>query len=156
MKGYIGEGQKKETLKQKNTNQNKNPPFGYSPIPLSEKLGCRLFSRTRKQAWRPLCGRELWVKVNLPRMGSQRTWSATVMSRKGREGWVQHCPLSYDQACCMHPPSVKCYAAQAFSFKSDVDPKLMPKEKNQIAKRKVCTVIQSFLLHLPNPHSGHS
>ena len=64
--------------------------------------------------------------------------------------------LSYDQACYMHPPSVECYGAQAFSINFDFVHKLMPKEKNQIAKRKVCTVIQSLLSRLPNHHSGHS
>ena len=34
----------------------------------------------------------------------------------------------------MHPPFVGCYAVHAFSFASEIDPKLMPKEKNQITK----------------------
>ena len=45
------------------------------------------------------------MKVNLPGIGSQRTRSTTAMSRKGREGWLQRCPFSYDQACCTQPLS---------------------------------------------------
>ena len=58
------------------------------------------------------------------------------------EGWLQHCPLSYDQARCIHPPFVEYYGIQAFSIASDFDPKLMPKIQNQITMRKV---IQSLL-----------
>ena len=36
------------------------------------------------------------------------------MQRKKREGWLQHWPLSYNQARCIHPPFVECYAGQAF------------------------------------------
>ena len=49
------------------------------------------------------------------------------MDRKRRKGWFQHCPLSYDQARCIHPPFVECFAIQSFSIASDFDPKLMPK-----------------------------
>ena len=41
----------------------------------------------------------------------------------------------------MHTPFVECYAAQVFSIASDLDPKQIPKEKNQIPIRKVCAVI---------------
>ena len=67
------------------------------------------------------------------------------MSRKRREGWLQRCPLSYDQARCIHPPFAECYAIQAFSIASDFDPKQMPKVQNQITMRKVCIVIQSLV-----------
>ena len=53
MKECIEEGQKTPKAK-KNTNQNKNPSFGYSSIPSSKKLRRRLFSGTRKQAGRSL------------------------------------------------------------------------------------------------------
>ena len=36
------------------------------------------------------------------------------MGRKRGEGWLQRCPLSYDQARCFHSTFVKCYAIQAF------------------------------------------
>ena len=101
------------------------------------------------QAW--LTRRRKQLRLNLPRVGSQRTQSVTTMSR---EGWLQCCPLSYDQACCMPPPFVKCYAIQVFFVTSDFDPQLMLTEKNQVANWKVCTVIQSFLFHLPNHDSG--
>ncbi len=42
----------------------------------------------------------------------------------------------YDQACSMHPPHVECYAVQVFFVVSGFDPKLMPKENNQITKKK--------------------
>ena len=61
---------------------------------------------------------------------------------------------SYDQGCCMHPPFVKCYAVQAFSIASDIDPKLMPTEKNQITMRKVCAVIRSLFPRRPNSGYG--
>ena len=88
-------------------------------------------------------------KVYLLGMGSRRTLTADAMRKKKRERWLQHCPLSYDQACCIHPPFVECYAMQAF-------PKLMPKEKYQITMRKVCIVIQSLLSRRPHHHSGYS
>ena len=44
------------------------------------------------------------------------------MRKKGRKGWLQYCPLSHDQACCMHQPFVECYATQAFSVTSEFDP----------------------------------
>ena len=53
-------------------------------------------------------------------------------------------------------PFIECYAIQAFSIAFNLDSKLMPKEQNQITMRKVCTVIQSFLLRLPNHHSKHN
>ena len=34
----------------------------------------------------------------LPGMGSRRTRTVDAMGRQRREGWLQHCPLSYDQA----------------------------------------------------------
>ena len=51
------------------------------------------------------------------------------------------CPFAYDQACCMHPPFAECYAFQASSIASNLDPKLMPKEQDQITIRKVFTLI---------------
>ena len=68
------------------------------------------------------------------------------MHRKRREGWLQRCPLSYDQARCVHPPSVECFAIQAFSIVFDFGPKLMPKVQNQTTIRKVCIVIQPVLI----------
>ena len=62
----------------------------------------------------------------------------------------------YDQARCIHPPSVECYAIQAFSIASDFDPQLMPKIQNQIAMRKVSIVIQSLPSRNPNHHSSYS
>ena len=53
-------------------------------------------------------------EVNLLEMGSRRTRTADAMRRKRREGWLQYCPLSYDQAHCIHPPFVERYAIQAF------------------------------------------
>ena len=44
---------------------------------------------------------------------------------------------TFDQTRCMHPLSVECYAVRAFSIASDFDPKVMPKEQNQITNRKV-------------------
>ena len=44
------------------------------------------------------------------------------MRRNRREAWLQYCPLSFDQTCCMHPP-IECYAVQAFSIASNFDPK---------------------------------
>ena len=64
-------------------------------------------------------------------MGSRKTWTVDAMRWKRREGLLQHCPLSYDQARCIHPPFVECYAVQAFSIASDFDPKLMPKNHNE-------------------------
>ena len=92
----------------------------------------------------------------LPGVGSRRTRTVDAMSRQRREGWLQHCPLSYDQARCIHPPSAECYAIQAFSIASDFDPKRMPKVQNQITMRKVCIVIQSLLSRSPNHHSSYS
>ena len=104
-----------------------------------------------------LITREVWVtKINSSEMGPKETQTIFAMCRKRREGWLQHCSLSYDQACCMHPPFVECYAVQAFSYASNLGPKLMSKEKNQIIIRKVCTLIQSLLLCCPNHHSGYS
>ena len=88
-----------------------------------------------------------------PKVGSRRIRSLVAVRRKRKEGWFQWCPFSYDQACYMHPPSVECYVVQAFSIASDFDPKLMPKEQNQITMRKVCTVIQSLLSLRPNHYS---
>ena len=92
----------------------------------------------------------------LPGVGSRRTRTVDAMSGQRREGWLQRCPLSYDQAGCIHPPSVECYVIQAFSIASDFDPQLMPKIQNQIAMRKVCIVIQSLLSRDPNHHSSYS
>ena len=69
-------------------------------------------------------------------MRSRWTRTEDAMGRQRREGWLQHCPLSYDQARCIHPPFVECYAIQAFFIASDFDPKLMPKIQNQITMRK--------------------
>ena len=71
-------------------------------------------------------------KVLLTKEGSLRTRTVDAMGRQRREGWLQHCPLSYDQARCIHPPFVECYAMQAFSIASDFDPQLMPKIQNQM------------------------
>ena len=60
-----------------------------------------------------------------------------------------------DLARCTHPPSIECYAIQAFSIPSNFDPKLIPEEQNQITMRKVCTVIQSLLSRRPNYHSSY-
>ena len=54
----------------------------------------------------------------LPGVGSRRTRTVDAMSGQRRKGWLQRCPLSYDQAHCIHPPSVECYAIQAFSIAS--------------------------------------
>ena len=63
---------------------------------------------------------------------------------------------TYDQARCIHPPFVECYAVQAFSVASNLDPKLMPKVQDQIPRRKICTLLQSLVSHHPNHHSGYS
>ena len=104
-------------------------------------------------------------KSYLPRVGSLRTRTVDAMGRQRREGLLQHCPLFYDQARCIHPPFAECYAIQAFSIASDFDPQLMPKIQNQITMRKVCIVIQSlvsskspFGLQLGSretPHASH-
>ena len=73
-------------------------------------------------------------------MGSQRTRSLVAMRRKRREGWLQSCPLSY----YIQPSLVEWYAIQAFSIASNLVPKLMLKEQNQIPIRKVFTVINPF------------
>ena len=78
----------------------------------------------------------------------RRTRSIVTMCRKRREGQLQHCPLSYDQVHCLHPPSVKCYSVQAFSVASDFDSKLMHEEQNQIMMRKVWMTRES-------PHTSH-
>ena len=78
------------------------------------------------------------------------------MGRQRRERWLQYCPLSHDQARCIHPPFAECYAIEAFSVASDFDRKLMPKEQNQITMRKVYIVIQSLVSCRPNHHSGYS
>ena len=49
---------------------------------------------------------------------------------------------------------VECYAVQAFSIVSNLDPKLTPKEQDQIPMRKVCTFIQSLVSCLSNHHSN--
>ena len=92
----------------------------------------------------------------LPGVGSRRIRTVDAMGRQRREGWLQRCPLSHDQARCIHPPSAECYAIQAFSIASDFDPQLMPKIQNQIAMRKVSIVIQSLLSRNPNHHSSYS
>ena len=92
----------------------------------------------------------------LPGMGSLRTHSVDAMGRQSREGLLQHCPLSYDQTRCIHPPFAECYAIQAFSIASDFDPQQMPKIQNQITMRKVCIVIQSLVSRHPNHHSNYS
>ena len=92
----------------------------------------------------------------LPGVGSRRTRTVDAMGRQRREGWLQRCPLSYDQVRCIHPSSVECYAIQAFSIASDFDPQLMPKIQNQITMRKICIVIQSLLSRDPNHHSSYT
>ena len=89
-------------------------------------------------------------------MGSRKTRTVEAMDRKKREGRLQGCLLSYDQARCIHPSFVECYAIQVFSITSDFDPKLMPKIQNQIMMRKVFIVIQSLLSRRPNHHSSYS
>ena len=89
-------------------------------------------------------------------MRFQRTHTVDTMGRKRREGWLQHCPLSYDQARCIHPTFGECYAIQTFSIASDFNPKLMPEIQNQITMWKVCIIIQSLLSHHPNHHSSSS
>ena len=89
-------------------------------------------------------------------MESRRTRTVDAMARQRSEGWLQHCPLSHDQARCIHPPFAECYAIQAFSIASDFDPQLMPKIQNQITMRKVCIVIQSLVSRRPNHHSSYS
>ena len=89
-------------------------------------------------------------------VGSLDCRECDAMGRQRREGWRQHCPLSYDQAPCIHPPFTECYAIQAFSIASDFDSQLMPKIQNQITMRKVCIVIQSLVSRRPNHHSGYS
>ena len=86
----------------------------------------------------------------LPGMGYLRTRTVDAMGRQKRGGWLQRCPLSYDQARCNHPPFAECYAIQAFSIAPDFDPQLMPKIQNQITMRKVCIVIQSFVSRRSN------
>ena len=92
----------------------------------------------------------------LPGMGSLRTRTLDAMGCQRREGWLQHCPLSYDQTRCIHPPFAECYAIRAFSIASDFDPQLMPKIQNQITMRKVCIVIESLVSRRLNHHSGYS
>ena len=46
-------------------------------------------------------------------MGSLRTRTVDATGRQRREGWLQHCPLSYNQARCIHPPFAECYGIQA-------------------------------------------
>ena len=66
---------------------------------------------------------------NIPLAREKRvTMETTTYPGWDSESWS----LSYDQAYCAHSPFVECYAVQAFSTASDLDPKLMPKEKNQI------------------------
>ena len=89
-------------------------------------------------------------------MGSLRTRTIDAMGRQRREGWLQHCPLSYDQARCSHPPFAECYAIQAFSIASDFDPQLMPKIQNQIpcfASSKSPFGLQLGLRE--TPHASH-
>ena len=99
---------------------------------------------------------ERYLKSYLPGVGSRRTRSVVAMRRKRRKGWLQRCPLSYDQARCIHLLFVECYAVQAFSIASNLDPKLMPKRQDQIPMRKVCTLIQSLVSRHPNHHLGYS
>ena len=63
----------------------------------------------------------------------------TLLAREKREtsNPTYRCPLSYDQARCMHPPFVECDAIQAFSIASDFDTNLIPKAQNQITMRNV-------------------
>ena len=89
-------------------------------------------------------------------MGSLKTSTIDAMGWQRREGSLQHCPLSYNQARCIHPPFVKCYAIQAFSITSDFDPQLMPKIQNQITMRKVCIVIQPLVSRCTNHYLGYS
>ena len=88
-------------------------------------------------------------------MRSRENQAAAVMCQKIRKGRLHCCSLSYDYANCMHPIFVGCYVVQAFSIAFDLDPKLMPEEKNQIMMRKVCAIIQSLLPHHPSHHSGY-
>ena len=49
-----------------------------------------------------------------------------------------------EEARSMHPPSVECYAFQAFSIASNFDSKLMPKKQNQITMRKFAPSYNPF------------
>ena len=100
--------------------------------------------------------REKGKQFYSPGVGSLRTRTVDAMSRQRREGWLQHCPLSHDQARCIHPPFAEFYAIQAFSIASDFDPQQMPKKQNQITMRKVCIVIKSLVSRRPHHHSSYS
>ena len=100
--------------------------------------------------------REKGKQFYLPGVGSLRTRTVDSMSRQRREGWLQHYPLSHDQARCIHPPFAEFYAIQAFSIASDFDPQQMPKKQNQITMRKVCIVIKSLVSRRPHHHSSNS
>ena len=118
------------------------------------KRGCKNWRWEDLKKHNTLITKGRWEQIK-----TKLTWSGVPKDlvrrshEQEREGrMIPTLPLLYDQTCCMHPPSVVCYAALAFSIGSDFGPKLMPKEKNQIAKRKICTVIQSLLSCLPNQY----
>ena len=90
-------------------------------------------------------------------MESRRIRTADAIRMKRGEGWLQYCPLSYDQVRCIHAPFVECYAIQEFSIASDLDPK-------QITRKKVCIILSfassksPFWLQLglrETPHTSH-
>ena len=96
------------------------------------------------------------LKILLTRGGVPKDPVRRCHAQEEEGGWLQRCPLSYDQARCIHPPFVECYAVQAFSIASNLDPKLMPKEQDQIPMINVCTLIQSFVSRHPNNHSVYN
>ena len=103
---------------------------GWSMVRGTKIMGMGKILRTNDQMTRTMTDNTQLTRFQegknnayLPGMGSRRTCTVDAMVRKRREGWLQHCPLSYDQARCIHPPSAECYAIQAFSIASDFDPK---------------------------------
>ena len=78
-------------------------------------LGAQMGDRTyiiHTQTFMPLTWAEKWdnklkliyLELRLLGVGSHWTRIAVAMSRKGSEGWLQYCSLSYNQACSCHPP----------------------------------------------------
>ena len=62
---------------------------------------------------------------------SRRTQIISAICISRREGCLQRCSLSNNQAGCMYPSFVKCYAVQAHSIASDFDFKLMSKKRSE-------------------------
>ena len=61
-----------------------------------------------------LSRKERGRKLDLPGMGSRSNQTAVAMRRKRLKWWLQHYLLSYNQARCIHPTFVECYAVEAF------------------------------------------